>query len=188
MSTGVVALLVAAVGVLGTLLAPVTTAWVSARTRRLEFEIQQRTDRANRQVEDARQDLERRRATYVALNSSARRYRLELMDELHAVRMGESGVPGRSSTENTRASFQNTYAEAQMLVPDSVLGPCRAVRIALADAQKLLDALRAVTTYETDDWEEAHAFLLRLWDVIGEMSVAMRRDLGIASSPGQSVL
>ncbi|MGW2840489.1 hypothetical protein ACWCWD_22195 [Streptomyces sp. NPDC001493] len=182
MSTGVVALLVAVVGVLGTLLAPVTTAWVSARTRRQEFEFQQSADKVNRQVEDAKENVERRRTIYVALNSVARRYRLQMMDELRAIQAGtllESDDP----TEGVRAEFQSTYAEAQMLVPDSVLGPSRAVRVALAEARKMMDALRGGSSYTPEDWQEAHAFLLRLWDVMGEMLVAMRQDLGVTGAP-----
>ncbi|MEK8142523.1 hypothetical protein NKH18_09520 [Streptomyces sp. M10(2022)] len=128
----VIALLVAVVGVVGTLPAPITTAWVSSRQRRQEFELQQRSDRTMRHIDDAQANLERRRDTYVALNSGARRYRFQMMEDLYALRSGADKDP---ATEVARVEFQDTYAQAQMLVPDNVLQSCQAVRVALAEAR-----------------------------------------------------
>ncbi|MGP3980637.1 hypothetical protein [Streptomyces sp. KR80] len=111
MNTGVIALLVAVVGVAGTLLAPITTAWVGSRARRQEFELQQRADQATRRLEEAQQNLERRRDTYVALNSSARLYRMLMMEDLHALRKG-AAPDANGDTDAARVEFQNTYAQA----------------------------------------------------------------------------
>ncbi|MFD8668392.1 hypothetical protein ACFV1U_23685 [Streptomyces microflavus] len=97
MNTGTVALLVAVVGVAGTLLAPVTTAWVSSRSRRQEFELQQRSELTKRHMDDEQANLERLRDTYVALNSGARRYRFRMMEDLYAIRSGTARTPRRRS-------------------------------------------------------------------------------------------
>ncbi|MDF6061646.1 MULTISPECIES: hypothetical protein [Streptomyces] len=179
MSTGVIALLVAVVGVAGTLLAPVTTAWVSSRSRRQEFELQQRSEQAKRHIDDAQANLERRRDIYVALNSGARRYRFQMMEDLYALRDGADPDP---ATETVRVDFQDTYAQAQMLVPDSVLQPCQAVRVALADARKLMESLSAGGAHDQQRWQETHTFLIRMWDAITAMQLAMRQDLGISAA------
>ncbi|MFD5876577.1 hypothetical protein [Streptomyces sp. NPDC060322] len=178
MSTGVIALLVAVVGVAGTLLAPITTAWVSSRSRRQEFELQERSDRAKRHIDAAETYLERRREIYVALNSGARRYRFRILEDLYALRSGTGPDP---ATEAARIEFQDTYAQAQMLVPDDVLRACQTVRVALAEARKLLEALDGDSARDQQKWQEAHTFLLQMWDAIGEMQLAMRRDLGITA-------
>ncbi|MFC8640711.1 hypothetical protein RKD45_001426 [Streptomyces griseus] len=180
MSTGVIALLVAVVGVAGTLLAPITTAWVSSRSRRQEFELQQDSDRAKRHIDDAQANLERRRDAYVALNSGARRYRFMMMEDLYAVRRGAGPDP---ATELARVEFQDTYAQAQMLVPDDVLRPCQTVRVALAEAKKLMDSLAEDATHDQQKWQEAHTFLIDMWEPIGVMQLAMRQDLGISAPP-----
>ncbi|MEU9060708.1 hypothetical protein AB0D13_18115 [Streptomyces sp. NPDC048430] len=181
MSTGVIALLVAVVGVAGTLLAPITTAWVSSRSRRQEFELQQGSDRAKRHIDDAQAYLERRRDTYVALNSGARRYRFLMMEDLYAVRRGADPDP---ATELARVEFQDTYAQAQMLVPDAVLQPCQTVRVALAEARKLMESLTEDVTHDQQKWQETHAFLITMWEPLGAMQLAMRQDLGISAPPG----
>ncbi|MFE4215623.1 hypothetical protein [Streptomyces sp. NPDC056844] len=180
MSTGVIALLVAVVGVAGTLLAPVTTAWVSSRSRRQEFELQQHSDRAQRLADDAKADLERRRDIYVALNSGARRYRFLMMEDLYTLRSGSGTAP---ATEVARVEFQDTYAQAQMLVPDDVLQSCQEVRVALAEARKLMDSLAGGGGHDRQKWQEAHTFLIRMWDAITAMQLAMRQDLGISEPP-----
>ncbi|MEU1076085.1 MULTISPECIES: hypothetical protein [unclassified Streptomyces] len=182
MNSGGIALLVAVVGVAGTLLAPVTTTWVGSRARLQEFELQQRADQAARLFEEAQQNLERRRDTYVALNTSARAYRILLMEDLQALRRGAH--PGANGdTEASRVEFQSIYAQAQMLVPDAVLETCQAVRVALADARKQLTALLEDTTLDLEKWQDVHTHLIQLWDVIGAMQRAMRQDLGITTPP-----
>ncbi|MFD5628644.1 hypothetical protein [Streptomyces sp. NPDC127072] len=136
MNAGVATFLVALVGVMGTLLAPLTTAWVSSRVRLQEFEMQERASAAARQEQSAAADLERRRVAYIALNSSARQWRILLMEDVNAQRTGD-GVG--EATEQARQAFQADFAQAQMLVPDYVLDAANRVRIALAEARKRLD-------------------------------------------------
>jgi len=179
MNTGTVALLVAVVGVVGTLLAPITTAWVSSRSRRQEFDFQQRSELTKRHMDDDQANLERLRDAYVALNSGARRYRFQMMEDLYAIRAGTAPDP---ATEVARAEFQDTYAKAQMLVPDDVLRRCQTVRVALADARKLLAPLAGSAEHDQRKWQEAHTFLMEMWEAILAMQRAMRQDLGISTT------
>ncbi|WP_371665035.1 hypothetical protein OG306_00635 [Streptomyces sp. NBC_01241] len=178
MRAEMVAVLVAVVGVAGTLLAPITTAWVSARTRLQEFTLQQRAAEITRQDEERRTEIERRRTTYIAVNSSTRLWRIRLMEDLRALRAGE--IAG-GHAEEARIAFQNDYAQAQMLVPDPVLHACTQVRATLADARKRMLSLAAGDTEYGDTWEVLYEYVLGTWDLITEMQTAMRRDLGITA-------
>ncbi|MDX3838964.1 hypothetical protein [Streptomyces europaeiscabiei] len=173
-----VALLVALVGVVGTLVAPITTARVSLRTRLQEFELQQRANEQTRREENMAADLERRRAIYIAVNSSARQWRIRLMEDLHALRTGGSSS---ELTEDARQAFQGDFAQAQMLVPDPVLDAATRVRIALADGRKRLDSLKKSEVADEEAWQELYTYVLRIWDLITRMQAAMRKDLGIGS-------
>lgn len=181
MDAGVMALLVAAIGVAGTLLAPVTTTWVGSRARLQEFELQQRGEQAQRRFEEAQQNVERRRETYVALNSSVRRYRILMMEDVHALRSGDP-LDADGAVEAARLEFQDVYAQAQMLIPDSVLGPCHEVRVALAAARKGIAALHEAAELDQEEWQGVHADVMQVWDLIRVMQEAMRHDLGITAS------
>ncbi|MEU9200623.1 hypothetical protein [Streptomyces sp. NPDC048332] len=181
MDAGVIALLVAAVGVAGTLLAPITTTWVGSRARLQEFELQQRAEQARRHVEEAQRNLERRRETYVALNSATRRYRILMMEDVHVLLNG-GPLDADGAIENARLEFQDVYAQAQMLIPDSVLGPCHETRVALAEARKVIAALHKEGEPGQEAWQSVHADVMRIWDLIQAMQEAMRADLGITAS------
>ncbi|MEU0632630.1 hypothetical protein [Streptomyces sp. NPDC005989] len=49
--------------------------------------------------------------------------------------------------------------------------------------QKKIDGLHEDTALDQEIWQEAHAHLIQLWDVIGVMQDAMRQDLGITTPP-----
>ncbi|SCK21486.1 hypothetical protein B046DRAFT_06434 [Streptomyces sp. LamerLS-316] len=87
-----------------------------------------------------------------------------MMEDLYTLRSGSGTAP---ATEVARVEFQDTYAQAQMLVPDDVLHPCQAVRVALAEARKLMDSLAADGGRDQRKWQEAHTFLIRMWDAQG---------------------
>lgn len=178
MGAGTVAVLVAGMGVLGTLLAPLATAWVSARTRSQEFELRRLADGDARLHESMAADLERRRATYIALNTSARLWRIRLMEDLNRF----PDRPGPSTeTNEARLSFQNDFAQAQMLVPDGVLDAANRVRVALADAYKRFARLDETLAPGDHTHEELRASLLEMWHEITQMQAVMRKDLGVGS-------
>ncbi|AOR30006.1 hypothetical protein BFF78_01930 [Streptomyces fodineus] len=80
------AVVVAAVGVAGTMGAPLLTQW--SRRRELAEEAE-RAERQRGQDRDER-DLQRKRDLYAALNSTARAYRTAAYDYVLAVKHGEN--------------------------------------------------------------------------------------------------
>ncbi|WP_406346914.1 hypothetical protein [Streptomyces sp. NBC_00648] len=135
-------------------------------------------DQDARRHEATAADLERRRATYIALNTSARLWRIRLMEDLN--RFPDQAGPS-SETEEARLLFQNDFAQAQMLVPDTVLDAANRVRIALAHAHKWFRQLGHGSATDDHASEELRAFLLHLWDEITQMQAVMRKDLGVGS-------
>ncbi|MDX3213966.1 hypothetical protein PV318_00105 [Streptomyces sp. ME02-6991-2B] len=173
------AIIVAVVGVAGTLVAPLTTASIGARARLQEFELQQRAEETARSHAQELAELERRRQAYIALNSSARLWRIRLMEDYHAFRSGQLPV---AAADEARMAFQNDFAQAQMLVPDVVLEAANRVRIGLADARKRLERLRSGgATHAGEEGQGVYVYLLGQWDAITRMQGAMRKDLGVGT-------
>ncbi|MFF2138211.1 hypothetical protein [Streptomyces sp. NPDC058193] len=178
MNAGTATLLVAVVGVMGTLLAPLATARVNSRARLQEFQLQQRANAEARKEESAAADLERRRTAYIALNGSARLWRILLMEDVNALRAGRTCG---EQTEPARQAFQADFAQVQMLVPDHVLDAANRVRIALADARERLGRQAAGNGEGEAAWQDLHGYVLGLWSEITDMQAAMRKDLGVGS-------
>ncbi|OAR26726.1 hypothetical protein A8W25_31100 [Streptomyces sp. ERV7] len=90
--------------------------------------------------------------------------------------------PGPSTeTNEARLSFQNDFAQAQMLVPDGVLDAANRVRVALADAYKRFARLDETLAPGDHTHEELRASLLEMWHEITQMQAVMRKDLGVGS-------
>ncbi|XUM00440.1 hypothetical protein ACQ86F_26450 [Streptomyces venezuelae ATCC 10712] len=186
------ALLIAVVGVAGTLGAALLTQNRADRTKRMELQAaadQRREDRDHaerlRQTELDRQrageSLERRRACYITLNTAARQYVTSMTNHIHALRRGEDTTASLERLEDCRAAYRDSYAEAQMILPN-------AVARASSDAKDHLNgAYGMLRKYAADP--AAHAAELaalgtalhaEVWPYLGRLKVAMRADLGIA--------
>ncbi|KOG16245.1 MULTISPECIES: hypothetical protein [Streptomyces] len=185
------ALLIAVVGVAGTLGAALLTQNRADRTKRMELQAaaeQRREERGHAEellrVEHARQaqreSLERRRACYIALNTATRQYLTAMNNHLHALRRGADAAVSLEQLETGRLSYRDIYAEAQMIVPDSVSRASSAVK------RRLNSAYSEIRVYETDPSahaEELAAMEARLhqevWPYLGAMKKSMRTDLGV---------
>ncbi|MET9015615.1 hypothetical protein ABZX74_32620 [Streptomyces olivaceoviridis] len=106
---------VAVVGVVGTLLSALLTQRAADRGRRRE---QERAE----EVRERRRHAQELRACYVALNTSARQYLAALTDQVHALGREEELPAARQRLTEARDQYRDVYAEAQMRLPDRVLG------------------------------------------------------------------
>ncbi|MFI8824693.1 hypothetical protein [Streptomyces sp. NPDC053431] len=187
-----VALVVAVVGVVGTLGAALLTQSRADRTKRRELAAaaeQQREDRrhaeavrrAERDEARARERLELRRGCYIALNTAARQYQIAQVNVAHALRA--QGDPGGrlAELEERRIAFRTTYAEAQMIVPDVVLSSAREVSHWLNGGYGSLKRLVAAgdDTPTEQDFERFQERVDRGWSLLARMRGVMRRDLAI---------
>src|SRR5689334_2662310 len=114
MDASVTALVIAIVGVIGTLSASIATQIMSAKARGDEFSLQ----RSHRQEDYAREQAEavlaQKRSCYVSMMSSSRRYRVELMNYLFAIKRGSVVNEASMRLEDARLAFSVSFAEAQL--------------------------------------------------------------------------
>jgi hypothetical protein len=179
MNAAVTALVVAIVGVIGTLLAPIVSQRLSARARREEFE-QQRTQR---QDEYERQQREReltiKRTCYITVISGARRYRLELMRYLYAIKEDTVDDGARDRLEEARLAFNTSLAETELTAAGPVLEALDPIRRGMSDSYTAIKDLEQDTPRSNGTFEEIRTFLLKLWDAWPPAHAAMRADLGV---------
>ncbi|HSX98418.1 MAG TPA: hypothetical protein VLG91_13660 [Streptomyces sp.] len=184
------ALAVASVGVVGTLGAALLTQSRADRTKRLELQAlarQQREERAHvervRQAELAtargRELLDLRRACYIALNTAARQYQTAQVNLWHAVKEGSGVDACLHQLDERRSAHRESYAEAQMIVPATVLAAAGLVSRRLNSGY---GALKKALAGPSADGAALDAFepeLRSAWTLLADLRHTMRRDLGV---------
>ncbi|WP_435970400.1 hypothetical protein [Streptomyces sp. Qhu_M48] len=185
------ALLIAVVGVAGTLGAALLTQSRADRTKRMELQAaaeQRREERGHAQelllAEQARQgrheSLERRRACYITLNTAARQYLTEMTNHLHALGRNEGVASSLENLEAARLAYRDSYAEAQMIVPKVVSRPAGAAKERLNEAYGKLRKYAGDPTTYAEELSTMEAELHQeVWPYVGAMKKAMRADLGV---------
>jgi hypothetical protein len=171
-SADLTTVIVAALGLVGTLTSPALTQRAALKARREEVEAQ-RAERAEARLSE---EMELRRRTYVDLNARARHYRSAALDHLSAL-AASRGHPDdtRLELDAARRAFAECHSQAQMIVPDGIL------RLATETSRKLGDAYRLLTRDPSDvDLHGAKAYVeATLGEALWIFRAAMRADLGI---------
>lgn len=170
-SGSAMALLVAVVGVVGTLLSALLTQRAADRSRQRE---QERAER----LRERRSAAEERRSCYVALNTVARQYLAALTDQVHALSRDGDLRPARQRLTDARDLHRDVYAEAQMRLPEKVLGIASEVSHALSAVYGSLRRLDDGVPRPGDSPAAAKEDIDALWGRLREMRRAMRADLG----------
>jgi hypothetical protein len=178
MSAGVLALIVAIVGVAGTLASALLTQALSLRAKRMEVDEQRRQRLEERDEERQRTEFKDRRDSCIALNMAARRFRQALKNCLF------EGVDERGGElEKARQEFTGRYGEAQMILPDTVLNIASAASGRLAEVYGKVKAGQqpGAPRLGASEREKLENFLdHEVRSVLRELRQAMRRDLGVA--------
>lgn len=173
-STG--AIIIAIVGVLGTLGAAVTSQLLSARARREDLKIQQEDYIHHRQEAE----LANKRSSYIAIIASSRTYRAELKDYLYMVKHKTVDSTARSDLHEARRVWLANFSEVQIVATVKVLSKIEPVNAGLADAYRATKRLEAGEPGSDQSFEEIDRYLTGLWDHWGNMREAVRLDLGVA--------
>ena len=183
MNAAVTALIVAIVGVVGTLLAPIVSQRLSARARREEFEMQRTQQQDDYRRQQQEKVLMTKRVCYITVISGARRYRLELMRYLFAVK--ESGVDdaARDRLEEARLAFNTSLAESELTAAGPVREALNPIRKGLSDSYKAIKDLENDIPQVNGSFGDIKSFLLKLWDAWPPAHAAMRDDLGVKELP-----
>ena len=187
-----IALVVAVVGVVGTLGAALLTQSRADRSKRLELRAateQQRVERlhadavrvAERAEQRVRERIELRRGCYITLNTAARHYLTAQVNLSYALR-GQGDVQScLQELEERRITFRAAYAEAQMIVPDAVLTEVGRANRWLNSGYGTLKRLIAAGGDPAAQSELASfgEFVDGGWALLTVMRGAMRQDLAI---------
>ncbi|MFE7093206.1 hypothetical protein [Streptomyces erythrochromogenes] len=175
-----VGLLAAAVGVGGTL----GSAWLTQRrndvARREEWDRLERSRLADRADQRTQERLAARSAAYTAFNATTRNHLAHLNDHVHALQQGTAGTDDAlGALEIARKEFRQIYAEAQLVVPDTVLTELRQAHLSTAQAYAILSRLSRGTAEDGDDIGTAQDSINHCWDVLFQVRATMRADLNV---------
>ncbi|MEU9700506.1 hypothetical protein [Streptomyces sp. NPDC047981] len=166
------ALLVAVVGVAGTLMSALLTQRAADRSRQRELE---RVGEAW----DRRAEARELWSCYVALNTSGRHYLAALTDLVYALER-EAELPSvRKRLTAARDRHRQVYAEAQMRLPDRVLDHAGVVSHGLGAVYGMVRRLDDGLPRPGDSSAAAHRAVEALWTQLREMRREMRADLGV---------
>lgn len=162
---------VAVVGVAGTLLSALLTQRAADRSRQRE---QERAE----ELWMRRSEAQELRACYVALNTAARHYLAALTDQLHALGRDTDLPVVRPRLTEARDQHREVYAEAQMRLPERVLGHAGDVSHDLGAVYGMVRRLDDGARRPGDSPAAVQESVDALWDRLREMRYEMRADLG----------
>ncbi|WP_251093799.1 hypothetical protein [Streptomyces sp. Caat 7-52] len=191
MGNGMIALVVAVVGVAGTLLAPIFSQRLLARIQGEQFERQQHAAHADWLREQEKTELAERRACYVMTNAAFRRFRIQLMDYLWHLNRGTVDAEARAELAAARDAHNVAFAEAQMVASAVVLTHLDDMVTALHAAYVKIVYLERGDPRADGSPEDIDRELRGLGDCSHEMRRVMRADMGIdapSAVPGQQSL
>lgn len=187
MNANLTTVLVAILGVAGTLTSPLLGQRIAARAKQQEFELQRQQRLEERAEAQQRRAFEERRSMYAGLNTAARQYTQELRAYLRMIAAHAITDEGRTDLSKARQTFRDLYSDAQMILPDKVLDAAASVSEGLGRAYGMVKRLEigkpstnpAEGPAETIDI--AHEYCrVTLYDLIIEVRQLMREDLGVS--------
>lgn len=186
MSASLSALIVAVVGVLGTLASGLLAQRSAMRTKLAELEHVERQRHEERMTQENRENREMRRKSYAELNQAMRQFHTTLSRHFLAVEAGrEEGVSQTQERVQDRQALYDIYAETQMVASDAVLVPAGRLVHGLHRAHRLLGQHEGDTPGSTPEESlgEIRARLEQASEQLYEVRQVMRQDLGITELP-----
>ncbi|MFE7773731.1 hypothetical protein ACFU5O_07515 [Streptomyces sp. NPDC057445] len=184
-------MLIAMVGVAGTLGAALLTQNRADRTKRMELEAaaeQRREERSHAEellkTEQARQwqldSLERRRTCYITLNTASRQYLTAMTSYLYALQGSEDVATSLENLEAGRLAYRDSYAESQLVVPEAVSRASSTAKTRLNAAYGKLRKYGAAPSTYAEELANLESELHReVWPYLGALKRSMRADLGV---------
>ncbi|WP_306320538.1 MULTISPECIES: hypothetical protein [unclassified Streptomyces] len=183
MNSAVIGLVAAVVGVTGTLLAPIFSQRLLARSQADQFDQQQAALRTQWLREQERLELTERRGCYITTSAAYWRYRVQLMNYLWHVHREDLTPDARAELDEARRAHHSAFAEAQLIASAVVLAHLDSMAIALGDAYRKIKFLEEGAPRSNGAFEDIEGELQQLWDPWQEMRRVMRVDLGASHSP-----
>jgi hypothetical protein len=181
MSSATVSLVVAVVGVFGTLASAIVTLLLSQRAKLQELKYAER-QRLAEQDAAKKQQL---RSCYVQLNANDRNYRDALLAYAYALKAGSPSEAEAAEVTTARRAQRDARAEAQMAVSDEVLEAEGQVNYQLTVAYSRLKQLERETDASVREppLDEVIKLLDNIISLLSRVRVIMRTELGIIDKP-----
>ncbi|GLU46523.1 hypothetical protein [Nocardiopsis ansamitocini] len=185
MDGAVLGLLTALTGIAGTLASAFMVQRGAERSKARELEHAERMRAEERRHADERTALDTRRSCYVALNTAARYYHIVLTDCRHALQADLMTEELRSRLDEARVDHRAQHAEAQMVLPDTVLGAAGGVNRGLNSVYGIVKRLDSGSHPAGESVLDVEHGLSGAWGHLVAMRTVMRADLGISESGGK---
>ncbi|MFE6762023.1 hypothetical protein [Streptomyces sp. NPDC057689] len=182
MDPSLTALVVAVVGVAGTLASGVMAHRGALKAKTVELDRAERQRRDEQLAAERREALAARRASYAVFNQRLRQFHSVLSKDYFALAAGEPG-PGRGrEREEPRRVLRDVYAEAQMVISDDVLAAAGGVVHQLHRIHALLGPHERGEEAD-ESLDDIRERLERASEGLYEVRQTMRRDLGVSALP-----
>ncbi|GAA1883814.1 hypothetical protein [Streptantibioticus ferralitis] len=175
------AVLIAVVGVAGTLGGALLTQRGAERAKRRELEM-------TRALQEVRDNRELRRGCYTQLHRDARQFATALSRHLYIMRDRPAGDEDVRALEESKDTHRDRWSEALMIAPDAVIVPAHELNEALTRVYGQVKRLEQGNPRPGETPQSAFEAQQALWSLIGTMRDAMRRDLGVAEEPGGTTM
>ncbi|MFI8849408.1 hypothetical protein [Streptomyces sp. 891-h] len=185
MDSAISQIVIAVLGVGGTLAAAVITQRGADRARACELEHTRRLQKDEREYATRQAQFEARRTCYATLSAGTRDLANVMAKVLHALEEGEVREELRSELDRARRDHRLRHAEAQMVLPDAVAATASTANRHLGELYGLLMRLDGGIARQGESLETAWESFGKLWDPLWRMRHVMRVDLGI-TAPDQA--
>lgn len=184
MNSAISQIVIAVLGIGGTLASAVVTQRGANRARERELEHARQLQQDEREHATRQAQLEARRTCYATLSAGTRDLTNAMTNFLHALREDQVTEELRSDLDRARRDHRMHNAEAHMVLPDTVAEKASTANRHFGDLYGLLMRLHAGTAQQGESLETAWEAVEVLWDALWRMRRVMRVDLGV-SAPDQ---
>lgn len=174
-------IVIAVLGIGGTLAAAVITQRGADRARARELEHTRQLQRDEREYATRQAWLEARRGCYATLSAGTRDLANVMTKVLHSLERGEVPEELRSDLDRARRDHRLRHAEAQLVLPDTITEAASVANRHPGDLYGLLMRLDGGTAQRGESVRAARESMDQLWEPLGRMRHLMRVDLGITA-------
>jgi hypothetical protein len=183
MSGATVSLIVAIVGVCGTLVSAGLSQVLSQRAKLQELEQAERIRAAQEREAEQRRRVDQLQSCYVQLNAQDRHYRDVMLAYAYALKSGSAEAEA-AEVSSARREQRDARAEAQMIASDEVLEAEGRVNNRLTVAyRRLMEAAReADSTARRARLDQVIELLDAVIEKLGKVRTIMRAELGVDQS------
>lgn len=181
MSSATISVIIAIVGVGGTLASAVITQVLAQRTESQRADREERIRAAEQRASEDQRKIDQPRTCYVQLNAHDRHYRDAMLAYAYALKSGSAEAEA-ADVSSARRAQRDTRAEAQLVASDAVLQIESHVNAQLTVAYKRL--MRLAGQSDSDARQAELSQVIKLLDSItaqqGHVRALMRLEVGAA--------